>query len=139
MAAAAAPPPPSALRLLDDWPAGEAPQSLGEGCVDFTAACDQHDLCYRVVGADKGACDKAFLDALLAECDRALRCVAADVPIPGDVLCGEGGGGGNPLRGACASLAQLYFEGVDRLAGDAFQIDQEEQKQHVAQCQAGAR
>lgn len=67
------------------------------------------------------------------------RCVAADVPIPGDVLCGEGGGGGNPLRGACASLAQLYFEGVDRLAGDAFQIDQEEQKQHVAQCQAGAR
>lgn len=45
---------------------------LGAG-VDFTAACDQHDLCYRVVGADKGACDKAFLDALLAECDRALR------------------------------------------------------------------
>jgi hypothetical protein len=40
--------------------------------VDFTDACNQHDLCYRQAGADKAACDRAFLDALLAECDRAV-------------------------------------------------------------------
>ena len=45
------------------WPAG----------VDFTEACNTHDTCYFTLGSDKAQCDQAFLDALLAECDRAVR------------------------------------------------------------------
>jgi hypothetical protein len=41
--------------------------------VDFTQACDQHDLCYRTLGASKADCDQAFLDALLNECSTSLQ------------------------------------------------------------------
>lgn len=42
------------------------------------------------------------------------------------------------LSDACDGLANTYYEAVDRLADDAFRADQEEQAQHVAQCERGA-
>lgn len=42
------------------------------------------------------------------------------------------------LSDACDALARTYYEAVDRLAGDAFRADQEEQAQHVQQCEQGA-
>lgn len=36
-----------------------------------THACS--DTCYFTAGSDKAACDQAFLDALLAECESSLK------------------------------------------------------------------
>ena len=41
--------------------------------IDFSEACNTHDRCYFTLGSDKAQCDRAFLDALLTECDRAVR------------------------------------------------------------------
>ena len=53
----------SAQIVPDQWPAG----------VDFNQACNAHDTCYFTPGTQKADCDNKFHDALLAECQRALR------------------------------------------------------------------
>ncbi|KAL4436790.1 hypothetical protein ABPG75_003929 [Micractinium tetrahymenae] len=104
----------------DKWPGG----------VDFTAACNAHDVCYFTLGSQKDACDRTFLDALLAECNRAVGCI--DIPILGQ-RCAD-----NPLRDACAQLAQTYYEAVQRLGQPSFDKDQADQAAHVEQCKTGA-
>lgn len=42
--------------------------------VDFSRACGDHDNCYATLGTDRTQCDQAFLDAMRAECKRALGC-----------------------------------------------------------------
>ncbi len=37
---------------------------------DFTKCCNEHDLCYCICGIAKSACDLAFLDCMVAECNR---------------------------------------------------------------------
>jgi hypothetical protein len=67
---------------------------------DFTAACQQHDICYAQ-GFDRLACDLAFREDLVAACE---------VQHP-DVF--------DPRRYLCLSFAELYFWGV-RLFGGSF-------------------
>ncbi|KAI7837242.1 hypothetical protein COHA_008930 [Chlorella ohadii] len=102
----------------EKWPAG----------VDFTNACNAHDTCYFTAGSDKAACDQAFLDALLDECDSALKCV--DLPVVGRQC--QGSGESNLLYDACAGLAQVYYEAVDQLGADSFARDQADQEEHAA-------
>ena len=59
------------------------------------------------------------------------RCV--DVPILGEVCEDD-----NPLREACAALAQGYFEAVDSLWQESFDRSQADQEEHVQQCQEAA-
>ncbi len=43
-----------------------------QGCAgaDFREACRRHDACYDTVGSCRACCDREFLEALLAECER---------------------------------------------------------------------
>lgn len=41
--------------------------------VDFAPACDAHDTCYFTLGSQRGECDRALLQALLAECRDSLQ------------------------------------------------------------------
>ncbi|MBL9157590.1 MAG: hypothetical protein JNJ70_08970 [Verrucomicrobiales bacterium] len=70
--------PPKRPRILDERPCG--PDSIRgplrylffQGCVgaDFREACRRHDACYDTIGSDRRACDKRFLQDMLAECPK---------------------------------------------------------------------
>ncbi len=66
---------------------------------NFLPACRAHDACYEnPSGGRKQACDQNFLDTMKQECERFPR--------------GQ--------RATCGSLANTYFDAVDRLGGSAF-------------------
>ena len=45
---------------------------LFQGCAgaDFRDACRRHDACYDTIGSDRNACDRTFLEEMLAECPK---------------------------------------------------------------------
>lgn len=62
-------------KILDERPCGpdaiRGPLRylLFQGCAgaDFKDACRRHDACYDTIGSDRRACDRAFLEEMLAE------------------------------------------------------------------------
>jgi hypothetical protein len=69
---------PRRPRILDERPCG--PDAicgplrylLFQGCAgaDFRDACRRHDACYDTIGSDRRACDRKFLEEMLAECPK---------------------------------------------------------------------
>ncbi len=45
---------------------------LFQGCAgaDFRDACRRHDACYDTIGSNRHACDRTFLEEMLAECPK---------------------------------------------------------------------
>lgn len=68
-------------KILEDRPCG--PDAICgplrflifQGCAgaDFRDACRRHDACYDRIGSDRHACDRCFLEEMLAECPRSDR------------------------------------------------------------------
>ena len=69
---------PSRPRILEERPCGpdaiRGPLRylLFQGCAgaDFREACRRHDACYDTIGSDRSACDRKFLEEMLAECPK---------------------------------------------------------------------
>lgn len=65
-------------RLLEERPCG--PDAIRgpfrylifQGCAgaDFREACRRHDACYDTIGSERRACDRRFLEEMLAECPK---------------------------------------------------------------------
>ena len=92
---------PPLLAQFDDGGACTGVPDTLPGIFDFTAACEQHDACYRA-GVNRLACDQAFREDLLASC-------RAQHP---DVF--------DPRRYLCFGFAELYYAGVRAFGGFAF-------------------
>lgn len=75
------------------------------GGVDFFYGCKEHDCCYGVCGADKTACDDAFLADSLRACTEAFNDPGFD-PIA------------HGLRINCIANAHIYSKGVRGSIGD---------------------
>lgn len=76
----------------DEGPCTGAPETL-PGIFDFTEACAAHDACYAQ-GEDRGACDEAFREDLVASCV-AQHADASD-----------------PRRYFCLGFAAVYYTAV---------------------------
>jgi hypothetical protein len=69
---------PHRPRILEERPCGpdaiRGPLRylLFQGCAgaDFRDACRRHDACYDTIGSDRRACDRKFLEEMLAECPK---------------------------------------------------------------------
>lgn len=72
---------PARPRILEERPCG--PDAIRgplrylffQGCAgaDFRDACRRHDACYDTIGSDRRACDRKFLEEMLAECPKSKR------------------------------------------------------------------
>ena len=97
---------------------GSGIDTSGEGCgsgwttkivrdefwdVNFTGACNNHDLCYDTCGMTKEYCDDTFLIDMISVCENTY---------PSDSE--------KTQRDACLAAANLYFEGVDTAGDDAY-------------------
>ncbi|MBI3818035.1 MAG: carboxypeptidase regulatory-like domain-containing protein [Planctomycetes bacterium] len=91
-----------------DWMTKFLNTPLGLG-VDFTPACNAHDICYGTYPASKSQCDLAFYQNLLAIC-------AATFP------------NDQSKAAKCNNLAYIYYKAVDKFGGDPFKKAQEESK-----------
>lgn len=40
---------------------------------DFRKTCEQHDICYETLGANRSSCDKQFSEGLLSSCQNSRR------------------------------------------------------------------
>ncbi|HRQ89615.1 MAG TPA: hypothetical protein PLA50_12505, partial [Bacteroidia bacterium] len=61
---------------------------------DFREACRNHDACYDVPGSDRDACDRQFLEDMLAECPKSRQPMRAryraHLAYFGVKFCGKG-------------------------------------------------
>ena len=84
--------------VVPDW----GPSWVGGAYFDFNHACIHHDGCYRQHWADRGTCDKWFLNDMYASCNAihpAWR--------PGQ-------------RASCYNQAVIYYNGVRAFGNSAY-------------------
>lgn len=70
--------PPPRPKILEERPCGPdvicgpLRYLIFQGCAgaDFRDACRRHDACYDTIGSDRRACDRRFLEEMLAECPK---------------------------------------------------------------------
>ena len=70
--------PPPRPKILEERPCGPDVMCgplrylIFQGCAgaDFREACRRHDACYDTIGSDRRACDRRFLEEMLAECPK---------------------------------------------------------------------
>ncbi len=91
----------------------------GYGRVNFTPACNQHDLCYGKCNSDKGQCDQDFKGAMIAECLGNYGATSAWESI--FTVFG-------PERrlAKCRAVAEAFYQAVSRWGDDAYWAAQEE-------------
>ena len=89
-------------KILDERPCG--PDAICgplryliyQGCAgaDFRDACRHHDACYDCIGSDRHACDRRFLEEMLAECPKSKHPAMARLRARWFYLGVKFGGGG---------------------------------------------
>jgi hypothetical protein len=88
--------------------------------VDFTPACNNHDVCYDTCNSDKNTCDSNFLTQMRAAC-------AAVYPGRGYY--------DRRMRASCETDAYIYYLAVSRVGGDAYESAQKGACDCCANCQ----
>lgn len=79
---------------------------------NFEPACNDHDLCYGILGETKESCDDRFLIKMRQRCKSTY-----------DDWWEK------PSRYICYENAQLYYEAVNRFGGDAYREAQDHARQ----------
>jgi RHS repeat-associated protein len=94
------------------------------GGYNFGPACDAHDICWGVCGADRKTCDDQFLKDLQTQCDKWVDKLYG----PGGIYGWIGDGKLKEIdRRACYRDAKVYHRGVSSKLGDgAFKEAQKE-------------
>jgi len=87
-----------------------------QGCAgaDFREACRRHDACYDTIGSDRKACDRVFLEEMLAQCPRSKHPGKARYRARFAYLAVKFGG-----KGAWASAQELARKLAGRSSGAA--------------------
>jgi hypothetical protein len=88
--------------------------------VDFTPACNHHDICYDTCNSVKSACDQAFLADMRAACSEAY---------PGHGFFDR------YMRSVCGADAYLYYTAVARGGAEAYEEAQKEACDCCTVCQ----
>jgi hypothetical protein len=88
--------------------------------IDFTPACNNHDVCYDTCNSVKSHCDRAFLDDMTAACTAA--------------YAGHGFLD-RYMHTACTADAYLYYTAVSRGGADAYVSAQKQACDCCAVCQ----
>ena len=85
------------------------------GPVNFTPACQAHDICYYTLGSSSRDCNDRFLKNLDQACHHDLRIHIPEVRLLGKVVSPESWLPPEPTSlAACRGLAKVYHWGVER-------------------------
>jgi hypothetical protein len=103
---------------------GRKPRSQGTQPV----ACNLHDVCYQTCGNEKGACDNALSNGIIASCDKGYP---PNCPYANTGQCREY----ELERDSCREIGPVYLSGVDIGGTSAYE---QRQRQNCFCCRPGS-